>query len=310
MRKVLITGAGGFIGGALAKYLLDKGVIVIGVDISLDKMEFLSGYKNFSKVVATFEQYSGLHEVIADRDIDVFYHFAWQGVFGLAFQNYEMQLNNAKYSCIAVDEAIKMNIKKFVFAGTMNEYEMDNYIHCDYFEPRYTYIYSAVKQVSEAIGKTLAYNKKIEYCAGRIAMAFGEKNNSDMLPNVVMRNLLNGNPCKLIAGEGKYDMIYIDDIVAAFKAIGEHGKNMKSYYIGHRKLRTFREIITEIACILNPQCELQFGAYPDVPSGVDYDNIDLDALYRDTKFECKADFKESVLKTASWLKESDMKVKK
>lgn len=310
MRKVLITGAGGFIGGALAKYLLDKGVIVIGVDVSLDKMEFLSDYKNFSKVVATFEQYSRLHEIIADRDIDVFYHFAWQGVFGVAFQNYEMQLNNAKYSCIAVDEAIKMNVKKFVFAGTMNEYEMDNYIHCDYFEPRYTYIYSAVKQVSEAIGKTLAYNKKIEYCVGRIAMAFGEKNNSDMLPNVVMRNLLNGNPCKLIAGEGKYDMIYIDDIVAAFEAIGEHGKNMKSYYIGHRKLRTFREIITEISCILNPQCELLFGAYPDVPSGVDYDKIDLDALYRDTKFECKADFKESVLKTASWLGENDMKVRK
>ena len=304
MKKVLITGAGGFIGGSLAKYLLNKGVTVIGVDISEDKMEFLSEYKNFSKVSATFEQYLHLHEIIPDRDIDVFYHFAWQGVFGTAFQNYALQLDNAKYSCIAVDEAIKMNVKKFVFAGTMNEYEMEKYIHCDSFEPRYTYIYSCVKQVSEAIGKTLAYNRKIEYCAGRIAMAFGERNNSDMLPNVVMKNLLTGNPCKLIAGEGIYDMIYIDDIVAAFEAIGEFGKNMKSYYIGHRKLRTFRELITEIAYVINPQCELQFGAYPDVPSGVDYNSIDLDALYHDTGFECKADFRESILKTASWLRDN------
>lgn len=301
MKKVIITGAGGFIGGALAKHLLNKGVTVIGVDISHDKMECLTEYDNFSAIVATFDQYKCLHKLIGDRDIDVFYHFAWQGVFGSAFQNYEMQLDNAKYSCIAVDEAIKLNVKKFVFAGTMNEYEMENYICCDYFEPRYTYIYSAVKQVSEAIGKTLAYNRSIEYCAGRIAMAFGEKNYSDMLPNVVMKNLLQGKPCNLITGEGTYDMIYIDDIVAAFEAIGKYGKNMKSYYVGHRRLRTFRDLITEIAYILNPKCELNFGAYPDVPSGINYDAIDLDALYHDTGFECKADFKESILKTASWL---------
>lgn len=61
-------------------------------------------------------------------------------------------------------------------------------------------------------------------------------------------------------------------------------------------------MIEEMAEILNPKCELQFGAYPDAPSGVDYENIDLDALYNDTGFECRADFKESILKTADWLR--------
>lgn len=303
MKKVVITGAGGFIGGSLAKYLLEKDIYVYGIDISLDKMKFLTKYEKFFPIIASFNEYKELHNLIIDHDIDVFYHFAWQGVFGSAFRNYEMQLDNAKYSCIALDESIKMQVKKFVFAGTMNEYEMDSYIGIDYFEPRYTYIYSVSKQVSEAISKTIAYNKKIEYCAGRIAMAYGEYNKSDMLPNIVIKNLMDGTPCKLITGEGLYDMVYIDDIVRAFEAIGTSGKHMKSYYIGHRKIRKFKEIIEEIAQILNPECSLLFGAYPDVPSGVNYDKIDLDALYNDTGFECQSDFKESIIKTATWLKE-------
>lgn len=301
MKRVIITGAGGFIGNALAKYLLDQGVIVYGVDISSKSMARLQHYSNFHSVIASFEEYHTLHEQIYDDAIDVLYHFAWQGVFGKAFQDYGMQLSNAKYAGVALEEAVKIGVPKFVFAGTMNEYEMDTYICKNYFEPRYTYIYTTAKQASEAICKTLAFNLGIEYCCGRIAMAYGENNKSKMLPNVVMKNLLDNRPCQLIEGNNLYDMIYIDDIVRAFALIGEKGKHMKSYYIGHRQIGTFRELIENIAQILNPSCPLLFGAYPDVPSGVDYSKIDLNALYQDTGFECSADFRESILKTAHWL---------
>lgn len=303
MKKVIITGAGGFIGGALTKYFLEKGVTVYGVDIDRKKMSSYADYENFISISSGFSEYSHLSEIIKDNDIDVFYHFAWQGGMGGAiFKNYEMQINNAKYACIAMEQAIKIGCKKLVFAGTMNEYEMDSYIKVDYFEPRYTYIYSAAKQLSEAICKTLAFNNGIEFCAGRIAMAYGEGNPHKNLPNVVIKNLISNTPCKLIEGNDLYDMVYIDDIVRAFEAIGERGKNMKSYYIGHRKITTFRNIIEKIAEILNPDCPLLFGEYPDVPSGVDYANIDLNALYNDTGFECKADFEESIKRTSECLK--------
>ena len=251
MKKAIVTGAGGFIGGALAKHMLDKGITVYGVDVDKNKLKPLINNECFIPVEANFSKYGRLHELINDTDIDVFYHFAWQGVYGAAFRNYALQLNNARYACDALMQAVMINCKKFVFAGTMNEYEMDSYIKADYFEPRYTYIYSAVKQVSEAICKTLAYNNNIEFCAGRIAMAYGEGNRSMMLPNVVMKNLMANTPCKLVEGNDRYDMIYIDDIVRAFEAIGEKGVNMKSYYIGHRNLRTMREMIVEMAEILS-----------------------------------------------------------
>lgn len=304
MKKVVITGAGGFIGSALTKHLLDKGITVYGIDINEKKLKQFLNHSGFCPIIAGFDNYENLCKLIGDTYIDVFYHFAWQGVYGAAFKDYTLQLSNAKYACDALVEATKLGVKKFVFAGTMNEYEMNEYIKRDYIEPRYTYIYSVAKQVSEAIGKTLAFNNNIEFCTGRIAMAYGENNYSMMIPNVVMKNLINNTPCKLIEGNAPYDMIYIEDIVRAFEAIGLNGHNMKSYYIGHRNIKTFKEIIKDIADILNPQCPLLFGEYPDVPSGVDYRNIDINALYEDTGFEASYDFKTSIIKTAEWLRKA------
>lgn len=301
MNKAIVTGAGGFIGRSVVNRLLDDNIEVWGVDISFDSLNTFAENKLFHPIVADFTMYNELPDILP-RGADVFYHFAWQGVCGDAFKNYSLQLDNAKYSCDALMSAVKCDCRKFVMAGSVNEYEMDSYIGKDYFEPRYTYIYSSTKQISEAIGKTLAYYNSIEFCCGRIAMVYGENNRSKMLPNIVINNLLNNRPTKLVEGNNLYDMVYISDVADAFLSIGRSGVNMKSYYIGHREFKTFKEIIQDIASILNPDCPLLFGEYPDVPSGINYQKIDFNALYEDTGFECKADFRESILKTAEWVK--------
>ena len=302
MKKVIVTGAGGFIGGALTEFLLNKGVTVYGVDISEKSFARHKGKDGFIPIIADFTKYEHLHEMIKD-DIDVFYHFAWQGVFGEPFKDYRLQLSNAASAGDAITEAVKIGCKKFVFAGTYNEIEVADFIDMSGQNPRYTCIYSAAKTAAEIICKTIAANSGIEYSAGLTSMSYGENNRSMMLANVVLKQLVNGESPKLIEGNIPYDFIYIDDISRAFYAIGESGKHLKSYYIGHRKLKLFKEWLTEIGKIVNPTVELKFGAYPDDASR-NYDKIDLDALYNDTGFECQSDFRESILKTAAWVKEN------
>lgn len=303
MKTAIITGAGGFIGGALTEHLLEKGVTVYGVDISEKALNRHAGKEGFIPVVADFTKYDCLHEMIQDKNVDVFYHFAWQGVFGEPFKDYRLQLSNAVSAGDAITEAVKIGCKKFVFAGTYNEIEVADFIDMSEQNPRYTCIYSAAKTAAEIICKTIAANSGIEYSAGLTSMSYGENNRSMMLANVVIKQLVNGESPKLIEGNIPYDFIYIDDIARAFYAIGERGKHLKSYYVGHRKLKIFKEWLADIGNIINPDVELKFGAYPDDASR-NYDKIDLDALYNDTGFECQADFKESILKTAKWVKEN------
>ncbi|MFZ2539711.1 MAG: NAD(P)-dependent oxidoreductase [Oscillospiraceae bacterium] len=304
INTVVVTGATGFIGGALTKKLLQQGKKVYAVDIDESKLEQLKQYGNVVPVKAYFEDYQNMHNLIKD-DIDVFYHFAWQGVFGEAFKDYELQLSNAKYTCDAICVATRLNCKKFVFAGTVNEYEIKKYLDKEYFEPRFTCVYSTSKLASEMICKTLAFNNGIEYNAGLVSMVYGEYNMSKMLPYVLIKHLVDNIRPKLVEGNNKYDLVYIDDVVNAFLAIGEKGLNMKSYYIGHRKLKTFKDIVIDIKDVLNPDMKLLFGEFKDT-SDMDYSLIDLDALYNDTGFECQSDFKESILRTAEWVKTLEM----
>lgn len=301
MKRVIVTGATGFIGQHLCKDLLDRGIEVIGVDISKDRFDVFSSYPNFFPVVADFSMYDSLNKYIHYDNIDVFYHLAWNGVNTIAFRDAELQLSNAIYSVKALDAAIALKCKKFVFAGTYNEYETQTIFSMNEFEARYTNIYGASKYAADLILCAKAKIEGIEYSSGLLPMIYGEGLTAPNLVNVVLSNFSEGKPSKLVEGNNLYDLIYVGDVARAFYYIGEKGKDMSRYYVGHRIIETFKDNITRIRDLLSPDSELLFGEYKETQN-LDYSLIDTDKLYNDTGFECKADFKETIQKTYEWIK--------
>lgn len=306
LKSAVVTGASGFIGNALSTYLLEQGIKVYGVYRNPAKVTNLIRNPLFVGIQATFNQYSEIAKAI-DESVDVWFHLAFNGGFGTdSLKDYGLQLENTKIACDCVTIAAELQISKFVYASTVNEIEALGFLNHGFTNPRYTCIYSAGKLATEIIGKTLAHNYGIEFITGLIAMPYGENNFATNLPNIIMKQLNSGIEPKLIEGNNLYDLIYIDDVVRAFHAIGEKGANLSSYYVGHRKLSTFKDLMIQIRNTINPKIHMNFGIYPDAPA-LDYSTIDLDALYRDTRFECQAHFKESILKTAQWLKSIESK---
>ena len=149
--------------------------------------------------------------------------------------------------------------------------------------------------------RTIANEYDVHYCSCLIPLPYGIGNDSKQLINILIKNCYEGVPTKLIKGDNMYDIAYIEDIVEAIYKISLLGRNMRAYYIGHRKLKTFKELVTEIRDIVNPSAELLFGEYNDTLN-MDYKYTDLEALYLDTGFECKANLKETIIQQAEWLK--------
>lgn len=301
MKKAIVTGGDGFIGRCLVNLLLNNNYEVFVIGLNEKNIECLKTPK-LHFIRAFFEDYQSLDNKIREKDFDLFFHFAWNGVYGEAFKDYEKQILNCKYTCDALMLAVKLNAQKFVLASTINVLETRHYMSCDSFEPRYTNIYSMAKLSSEMMCKTLAFQNNIEFNCGLISMVYGEKNFSKMVPNVVITNLLKGEESNLVEYNTKYDLIYVEDVADAFLHIGEKGKSQKTYYVGHSKLSTFGDIFTNIKNIVNPNGKLNFGVFKD-KTCIDYELIDISSLERDTGFVPKTDFKESIIKTSKWLKE-------
>jgi nucleoside-diphosphate-sugar epimerase len=210
MKSAVITGANGFIGKVLTKKLLEQNYIVYAIVTNVDDMkDFI--HTNLYCIKAFYEDYEDLLYKLPSN-IEVFYHFAWQGVFGESFKDYNLQLKNVMYVGNAIMIAIKLGVKKFVLASTVNTLETKKYFSMQSFQPRYTNIYATSKLAAEMIGKTLAFNNKIEFNCGIIGMVYGENNYSRMIPNIVISNLIYGRETNLIDGDTPYDVIYVDDV--------------------------------------------------------------------------------------------------
>lgn len=301
MKNVIITGVGGFLGGALAKKLLLDGYTVYGITSS-GHVGSLENHPTFHSVHADFESYHRLQEFLPQTEFDVFYHFAWKGVSGADYENIEAQEKNIIASRQALQAAVKLKCNKFIYVGTSHSY-LKGETSKETFDVECS-IYGAAKKAGEIWCKTIARNQ-IEFNSILFTNVFGVGDTSKRSTNILLSKLLKNENLDLIQGDNLHDWTYIDDAVEGIKCVVNRGINGKQYYIGARKLYKFSDIILKAKEILHSESLLNFGKYKDT-TYVDYTKIDLNALYYDTGFKCVCDFQESIKKTAYWLKSNGL----
>ena len=299
MTHAIVTGASGFIGCALTKALLDRSVEVWAVVRDGHKLDDIKS-ENLHIVEADFGEYPHLAEQIAPRGFDVCFHLAWNGTWGAPFRDYALQLRNAKAACDMVEQAAKLGCRRFILTSTIVQLEAQRYMLSDEGTPRVSCIYGTAKNTAALLCRIQAGQLGIGWNTAVLSSVYGVGDRSGMIENVLIKSFLAGERPKLTMGENSYDCTYVDDIVAGLIAIAERGALNRTYYVGHRQMRTFREIVCGMRDVLAPEMELRFGEYPD-GAPIDYSLIDVDALYNDTGYEPAISLAEGVRRTAQWL---------
>ena len=301
LRTAVVTGATGFIGKALTIELLNRGFEVYGIGRSDEKFKDLLSYAGFHKVVLDFEQYENIYEILGGTKIDLFFHAAYRGVNGTKKGDYLVQLQNLNVSCATVLQAIKLKCEKYIYIGSVDEYEIAKLPDIEFTVPTHSRIYAAIKYSSEVIGKTLAYENNLKYSTALLALTYGEGNATNILPNMMIRNSSLGLDINLITGNDYFDMIYIEEAIQGIIMVALYGKAYESYFVGHEPLYTFREIVERISNTLQNKMPLNFGAYPDPSYTFDYCSVDRSKLSRDTGYKCQYDLEKAIGNTKKWL---------
>lgn len=304
MRKAIVTGANGFIGTALCKELSRQGVSVIAIvrneEENISNIESLDGIRI---VYSDLSEFKKLNEKISDRDIDVLYHLAWVGSAGPLRGNSDVQFNNIKYTCDTVEACSKMNCKRFVFASSIMEYEIEAVMATD-ATPGINTLYSSAKVSADYMARTIAGSLGVDYIRAVISNIYGPGELSPRLVNTSIRKLLNGEHCAFSAGKQTYDFIYIDDAAKTFVAIGEKGVANRTYYIGSQNPRPLKEFLCELRDQVDPNIEIGLGEIPFNGVSLTYNEFNIHAVKEDTGFVPEIDFAQGIKNTVNWIKEN------
>lgn len=304
MKKVVVTGANGFVGSQVVKTLIAEDIYVLALD--------LPGH-NENIPDSPLVQFVGIDifdlanntSIFDGEGFDTFYHFAWVGSAGAARTDCELQMKNALCTVECIRLAKKVGCTRFICAGSIMEKEVMAAVWSQGNRPGMGYVYGMGKLTAHCMSKSVAAAEGIDLIWAIITNAYGEGEVSPRFINTTIRKILHKEPLQFTAATQNYDFIHVCDVARAFLLLGEHGKAFCEYVIGSGSARPLRAFIEEMKDNLAPEVELIFGDIPFTGINMPVEDFDTTPLREDCGFIPSIDFSTGVRRTMEWIKENE-----
>lgn len=299
MKKAIVTGANGFVGGALVKELVNNGIEVVALDLeghnnNLPKSDLVKFYP--FDLTNAFE----IKDRMKETEIDTFYHFAWAGSAGVARADVALQLNNAKWTVDCLKLAKELGCQRFVNAGSIMELETTAAAFKAGNKPGLGYIYGSGKLVAHTMCKSVAADIGIDLVWAMITNAYGVGERSPRMVNTTIQKCIRGEAPQFTAGTQNYDFVYIDDVARAFRLIGQNGKPFCEYLIGSSNAKPLKEFLLEMKAAIAPDLDFVFGDIPFTGVNQPLEEFDCSKTEKDTGFKAEISFGEGCRRTRDW----------
>jgi UDP-glucuronate 4-epimerase len=224
--KILVTGAAGFIGSHLSKYLLTRGDEVVGLDnmndyydVSLKEARLaqLEGQDNFRFVRLDLADRAGITHLFKTEQFDKVVNLAAQAGVRYSLENPHAYIDANLVGFTNILEGCRHNaVKHLVYASSSSVYgantAMPFSIHDNVDHP--LSLYAATKKANELMAHTYSHLYKLPTTGLRFFTVYGPWGRPDMALFLFTKAILAGEPIQVFNhGKMRRDFTYIDDIV-------------------------------------------------------------------------------------------------
>jgi len=223
---LLVTGAAGFIGAALAHRLLDRGDTVVGLDnlndyyeVSLKqaRLDRLTARPGFRFVKLDLADRAGMSALFASERFDAVAHLAAQAGVRYSLKKPDAYVDSNLVGFGNILEGCRHGrVGHLVYASSSSVYglnakmpfsEEDSVDHP-------VSLYAATKKANELMAHVYSHLYALPTTGLRFFTVYGPWGRPDMSPYLFIRAMLAGEPIKVFNhGEMLRDFTYVDDIV-------------------------------------------------------------------------------------------------
>jgi UDP-glucuronate 4-epimerase len=312
---VLVTGAAGFIGFALARRLLESRHAVVGIDSINDyydpalkkaRLAVLSNFGKFTFHKVDLAVRSDVESIFREGNFGPVVHLAAQAGVRYSLQNPHAYLDANLAGFLNVLEGCRhRKTEHLVFASSSSVYgantRMPFSVHDNVDHP--ISLYAATKKANELMTHAYSHLYGLPATGLRFFTVYGPWGRPDMAMYIFAKAIAEGQPIRLFNhGRVRRDFTYIDDVVesverviAKIPAKAEAGVDSKAdpstsaspwriYNIGNNHSVEVPQVVALLEQELGREAKLEL--LPMQPGDVPETRADVDDLMREVGFRC------------------------
>ncbi len=257
-RRILITGANGFIGKHLSKALITQDANVFKT------VRHLSQHVEATTVVAELTDQQQVSRVFEQVQPEYVIHLASCKNKGdeahQFYDTYDVNVLMAKNIIQACQST--PNFKRLITLGSCDEYGLAVTPFKEEAQENPTNAYGASKLAITKMLTTLFHSRQFPSVTLRPSIVYGPGQVDNMFISQLVRTLLAGHTFAMSAGEQRRDFLYIDDLVRAIiKSLDANNHvNGRIFNIGSGVAYQLKEVSKIVANIIGETAKVKLGA--------------------------------------------------
>ena len=299
--KMLVTGAGGFIGAAVVAEALRAGYEVVGTVRPGGNHWRLANFKSNLHIVSLdLRDISQVNATMGEHRPGIVIHAAWSGVSNSSRSDQLQITDNIEASCRLLGAAATHGASKFIGLGSQGEYGRFDRKISENDLPQPGSLYGASKLAVHYLTRQLAAQAGIAYAWVRIFSTYGPGDNSHWLIPTLIDQMLDGRRPQTTLGTQLWDYLFIDDIASAIMSIAVGSMADGVFNLGSGQPIQIRSIVEKIRDLTAPELELVFGEVPYRPDQIWHMEADINRLQTMTKWRPKVGIDAGLAATVQW----------
>ena len=254
-RRVLVTGANGFLAGWVVKLLLERGAYVVALIYQKNPVSVFEteGLNKLAEVIySDILDFESMKRLLKFHDIETVFHLGAQAICKVAFEDPTATLDANIRGTINILEAVRVTSPKIelVVASSDKAYGIHKKLPYEESAPLHgEFPYEVSKSCADLISQMYHLTYGLKVCIVRSGNLYGggDAHFSRIFPNTIRRLLRNARP--IISNNSVRDYLYVEDAAAGYVSLAEHVSEWKgeAFNIGCEKPISNKEVISTIA---------------------------------------------------------------